>query len=96
MDEYMADPVEMFDHRHPGVLQHGLNQSMSSPGNQQIEDAVETAHLGNAFPAFILHQRDDLGRQLLFPGCLPQGQRQGPVAVTCLASPAQEDCIAGF
>jgi len=77
----VADAVEMLDHGNPRVLQHGLDQAVSTPGNQQVQHAVQPAHFGNAFPAFVFHQRHHLRREFFLPGRLPQRRGQGPVAM---------------
>ncbi len=57
-----ADAIGVFDHRHPGGVDHRLDQCFSAAGNDQIDVAIHFRHVPHGRPIGPRNEQNAIGR----------------------------------
>ena len=92
----MANAVQMLQHGDSGVLRHGADQPLSSPGNNHVQERIQLAQLPYLITAAGIQKLHGIRGSggLLQRGA--QNLRQHPVGPQGLASAAQNNGIPGL
>jgi len=96
VDEDVADPLVMLDHGDPRLADHGPDEVLAPPGDDEIDVLLE---LQQDVDGLAVHHGDELDGvfgQPLDPEHAAQDRAQGPVGMDRLGAAPEDDRVAGL